>query len=197
MKVERFFAVGITGGIASGKSIASNYLADRYKVYDADQLVHQLYRTDMELIDSIGRVFGPLVIKNGQVNREKLREIIFSDRRLLPDLNSLVHPIVGKHILDAIEKHRLEKTRGLFVIPLLCENNWNEKLDGSLLITCAIEVQVQRLLKRNKFTREQAMIIITSQMPLEKKEKLCTWVIKNETSPKELFSRLAEWEHIL
>ena len=197
MKVERFFAVGITGGIASGKSIASNYLADRYKVYDADQLVHQLYRTDMELIDSIGRVFGPLVIKNGQVNREKLREIIFSDRRLLPDLNSLVHPIVGKHILDAIEKHRLEKTRGLFVIPLLCENNWNEKLDGSLLITCAVEVQVQRLLKRNKFTREQAMIIITSQMPLEKKEKLCTWVIKNETSPKELFSRLAEWEHIL
>ena len=197
MKVERFFAVGITGGIASGKSMASNYLADRYKVYDADQLVHQLYRTDMELIDSIGRVFGPLVIKNGQVNREKLREIIFSDRRLLPDLNSLVHPIVGKHILDAIEKHRLEKTRGLFVIPLLCENNWNEKLDGSLLITCAVEVQVQRLLKRNKFTREQAMIIITSQMPLEKKEKLCTWVIKNETSPKELFSRLAEWEHIL
>ena len=160
MKVERFFAVGITGGIASGKSIASNYLADRYKVYDADQLVHQLYRTDMELIDSIGRVFGPLVIRNGQVNREKLREIIFRDRRLLQDLNSLVHPIVGKHISDAIEKHRLEKTRGLFVIPLLCENNWNQKLDGSLLITCAVEVQVQRLLKRNKFTREQAMIII-------------------------------------
>ena len=197
MKVERFFAVGITGGIASGKSIASDYLADRYKVYDADQLVHQLYRTDMELIDSIGRVFGPLVIKNGQVNRDKLREIIFHDRRLLSDLNSLVHPIVGKHILDAIEKHRLEKTRGIFVIPLLCENNWNQKLDGSLLITCAVEVQVQRLLKRNKFTREQAMIIITSQMPLEKKEKLCTWVIKNETSPEELFARLAEWEHIL
>ncbi len=197
MKVERFFAVGITGGIASGKSIASDYLADRYKVYDADQMVHQLYRTDMELIDSIGRVFGPLVIRNGQVDREKLREIIFRDRRLLPDLNSLVHPIVGKHILDAIEKHRLEKTRGLFVIPLLCENNWNQKLDGSLLITCAVEVQVQRLLKRNKFTREQAMIIITSQMPLEKKEKLCTWVIKNEASPEELFARLDEWEHIL
>tara|TARA_Y100000589_G_scaffold122373_1_gene116746 strand:+ start:771 stop:1364 length:594 start_codon:yes stop_codon:yes gene_type:complete len=197
LKVERFFAVGITGGIASGKSIASDYLADRYKVYDADQMVHQLYRTDMELIDSIGRVFGPLVIRNGQVDREKLREIIFRDRRLLPDLNSLVHPIVGKHILDAIEKHRLEKTRGLFVIPLLCENNWNQKLDGSLLITCAVEVQVQRLLKRNKFTREQAMIIITSQMPLEKKEKLCTWVIKNEASPEELFARLDEWEHIL
>ena len=59
MLVDRFHAVGLTGDSFS-KSLASNYLADRYEIYDADQIVHNLYRNDMELIDSIGRVFGLL-----------------------------------------------------------------------------------------------------------------------------------------
>ena len=118
--------MGVTGGIASGKSLATKYLSSRYEIYDADQIVHDLYCTDMELIDSIGRIFGSHVIENGQVNRPKLREIVFNDRRLLPDLNALVHPLVGKSILNSIRKHREEKTRGIFDIPLLCENNWNQ-----------------------------------------------------------------------
>tara|TARA_Y100000589_G_C27168823_1_gene635772 strand:+ start:82 stop:675 length:594 start_codon:yes stop_codon:yes gene_type:complete len=197
LKVERFFAVGITGGIASGKSLASDYLADRHAIYDADKIVHELYQTDMELIDSIGRTFGSFVIKNGQVNREILREIIFRDRKLLTDLNSLVHPVVGKYLLKTIDRHRMEKTRGIFVIPLLCENNWNNKLDGSLLISCEVELQVQRLISRDKFTREQAMILIDSQMSLEQKRRLCTWVLKNDTTIQEFYERIVGWEQSL
>ncbi len=197
MRVERFYALGLTGGIASGKSLASKYLSDRYAIYDADQIVHDLYRTDMELIDTIGRIFGPNVIKNGQVDRNKLREIVFSDRRLLHDLNSLVHPIVGKVIVDAIRKHRDTRTRGIFVIPLLCENGWNKKLDGSLLISCSVEKQIQRLYKRDGFSRDRAISIINSQMPLEQKMKLCTWVIKNDDELQDFFDRLNEWEDSL
>lgn len=197
MRVERFYALGLTGGIASGKSLASKYLSDRYAIYDADQIVHDLYRTDMELIDTIGRIFGPNVIKNGQVDRNKLREIVFSDRRLLHDLNSLVHPIVGKVIVDTIRKHRDTRTRGIFVIPLLCENGWNKKLDGSLLISCSVEKQIQRLYKRDGFSRDRAISIIKSQMPLEQKMKLCTWVIKNDDEPQDFFDRLNEWEDSL
>ena len=197
MRVERFYALGLTGGIASGKSLASKYLSDRYAIYDADQIVHDLYRTDMELIDTIGRIFGPNVIKNGQVDRNKLREIVFSDRRLLHDLNSLVHPIVGKVIVDAIQKHRDTRTRGIFVIPLLCENGWNKELDGSLLISCSVEKQIQRLYKRDGFSRDRAISIINSQMPLEQKMKLCTWVIKNDNEPQDFFDRLNEWEDSL
>mgnify|MGYP001313871246 CR=1 FL=1 len=197
MRVERFYALGLTGGIASGKSLASKYLSDRYAIYDADQIVHDLYRTDMELIDTIGRIFGPNVIKNGQVDRNRLREIVFSDRRLLHDLNSLVHPIVGKVIVDAIRKHRDTRTRGIFVIPLLCENGWNKKLDGSLLISCSVEKQIQRLYKRDGFSRDRAISIIKSQMPLEQKMKLCTWVIKNDDEPQDFFDRLNEWEDSL
>ena len=193
MLVDRFHAVGLTGGIASGKSLASNYLADRYEIYDADQIVHDLYRNDMELIDSIGRVFGHHVIRNGEVNRDKLRQIVFNDRRLLSDLNALVHPVVGKFILDGIQKHRNEKTRGIFVIPLLCENSWNSKLDGTLLISCSIETQIRRLLDRDGHSRAQASRIIESQMPLEQKMKLCTWVIKNEGLPEALYDQLNQW----
>ena len=194
MRVERFYALGLTGGIASGKSLASKYLSDRYAIYDADQIVHDLYRTDMELIDTIGRIFGPQVINNGQVDRNKLREIVFDDRRLLPDLNAIVHPVVGKFILDGIQKHRDTKTRGIFVIPSLCENSWNSKLDGSLLISCSIETQIQRLLKRDSYTRAQATRIIESQMSLEQKTKLCTWVIENEGVPEALYNKLQKWE---
>ena len=197
MKVERFYAVGLTGGIASGKSLASGHLADRYEIYDADEIVHHLYRTDMELIDSIGRVFGSHVIRNGEVDRSKLREIVFNDRRLLPDLNSLVHPVVGKFILDGIQKHRHRKTRGIFVIPLLCENGWNSKLDGSLLISCSVEIQIQRLLKRDGYTKEHAIRMIDSQMPLEQKMKLCTWVVENECIPEALYEQLNTWEESL
>lgn len=197
MKVERFYAVGLTGGIASGKSLASRYLADRYAIYDADQIVHHLYRTDMELIDSIARVFGSHIVCNGEVNRNKLREIVFNDRRLLQDLNSLVHPVVGKFILNLIQSHRDNKTRGIFVIPLLCENGWNSKLDGSLLISCSIETQIQRLLTRDGYSRLQATRIIDSQMPLGQKMELCTWILENEGVPEVLYDQLQKWEDSL
>ena len=197
MRVKRFFAVGITGGIASGKSLATEYFANRYEIYDADQIVHDLYRTDMELIDSIGRIFGSQVIENGQVNRSKLRDIVFNDRRLLPDLNSLVHPLVGKSILDSIRKHCEEKTRGIFVIPLLFENNWNQKLDGSLLIACTMERQIDRLLSRDGCSREQAIRIINSQMPLSQKMKLCTWIVENNSVPEKFIDQLKQWENSL
>lgn len=194
MKVGQFFAIGLTGGIASGKTLASAYLSHNYPVHDADLIVHELYRTNSELIEAIGVRFGSGIVENGQVRRDKLRELVFNNRDLLQELSGLVHPLVRIELLSLIDQCRAKRRRSIFVIPLLCENGWAKQLDGTLLISCEADVQLKRLMERDKCTLEEARKIISTQMSANERRQFCDWIIENNKSPEDLITALRLWE---
>ena len=134
------FAVGLTGGIASGKSLADAYLSAYFDIVDADLLVHRIYAEDKALIRAIENAFGPDCIRDAVVYRPALKNKVFADPEKLRLLNQIVHPVVGKLLREAIEHARKNEVYTLIVIPLLFENNWDQKLDHVLLVGCHPEI---------------------------------------------------------
>ena len=197
MKSEQFLAIGLTGGIASGKTLASQHLAKKYPVYDADLLVHELYKNDLQLISKIGDLFGRDVIDNGEIRRDRLRKLVFNDTGKLTALNKLVHPAVTHKLLRLIGHSRDRQEPSIFVIPLLCENGWTEKLDGTLLVACDPEIQIKRLLRRDQCSMSEAENIISAQMTVEEKSRYCNWMIENNGSREDFLESLDHWEEQL
>ena len=150
------FAIGLTGGISSGKSVAGEYLRRYFKVMDADALVHDLYQSDSSLIADIAHEFGENCVRNGRVDRKTLGNLVFKNPRSLDRLNSIVHPIVGKRLTDEIERARSEKEITVFLIPLLFEHHWQEKLDSVVLVGCSPATQLARILSRDQRSEEEA-----------------------------------------
>jgi len=187
------FAVGLTGGIASGKSIASTYLKSHFSIIDADLIVHQIYEEDQKLMGAIAREFGKDCIRDSKIYRPALRDKVFSNPDRLRLLNSMVHPIVGERLKESITYARNHSSYHLFVIPLLFENQWEKELDYTLLIGCTREIQVRRIMERNGFSKERALEILATQMSEESKRELCNAVVMNDRDLHWLHSQLENW----
>lgn len=178
--------IGLTGGIATGKSLVSKTLRELgIKVIDADQIAHRvLNRT--EVIDKIKEEFGREIINNkGKIDRKKLGEIVFSEYVKLKKLEEITHPT----ILDVIDQKLKEyKKQDLIVLdaPLLFETYLDQKVDEIWVVYAEESMQIERLQKRDGLDYFEAKCRIDVQMSLKEKVQWADQVINNEGTKQEL-----------
>jgi dephospho-CoA kinase len=194
--------VGLTGGIASGKSTVARMLAAKGAILiDFDELAHALEEPEGPVWREIVGHFGEgILLPDRQIDRRKLGAVVFADREKRDLLNRLVHPAViaeWHRRLKEIEKGDAEAVV-ISDIPLLFEAELKEMVDLILLVNLAPEEQIRRLTARNGFTREEAETRVGSQMPIREKIPHADIVIGNEASVEET-SRAVDrvWEELL
>ncbi|MBN3296522.1 dephospho-CoA kinase domain-containing protein [Amia ocellicauda] len=177
------FLVGLTGGIASGKSTVSAALRELgCAVIDADVVARQVVQPDSPAYRLIVQHFGPeILLESGEIDREKLGSIIFSipeKRRLL---NSLTHPEIHKAMLKQILTFFLRGYRYVILdVPLLFETRRLTRfLKHTVVVYCDPATQLSRLMQRDGLTQEQAEMRVGAQMPLNEKRGLASHVIEN------------------
>jgi dephospho-CoA kinase len=175
----------VTGGIATGKSSFCRLLIDecakKHRLFDSDQCVHGLLTTPA-IIAKITEVFGELVLdEKGQIDRSKLREIVFNDSSCKKLLEGILHPEVRRICLSARIEALTSKDVELFVadVPLYYENGFPIENDKTVLVATTRETQLKRLLKRSPLDLKTANQIIDSQMPVSQKLKLADVVVWN------------------
>lgn len=188
--------IGLTGGIASGKSTVSNMLGEKgFPIIDADIAARAVVEPGQPALQEIADTFGSdLLMADGSLNREKLGSIIFHDEAKRKQLNEIVHPAVRAWMIaeknKAIEKGH--KTI-IFDIPLLFESKLTWMANRTLLVYIAPAIQLQRLMSRNSYTEEEASARIRSQMPIEEKKGLADDVIDNSGTREETAKQLEQW----
>jgi dephospho-CoA kinase len=169
--------LGLTGGIASGKSVVAGILREfGFSVLDADSLAHALIEPGQPAYYEVAREFGAEILApNGQINRAKLGSIVFADRDKLERLNAIIHPRVEATALRQLDQWALDGIRQAAFIEaaLLVEAGYHKILDGLVIAWCRPEQQVERLLARG-FTEDEARQRIAAQLPLEEKLRYAT-----------------------
>lgn len=174
--------IGLTGGIASGKSTVSAWLKSHgFPVIDADLIAREVVEPDEPAYGEIVKAFGRSVLNpDGSLNRQALGKIIFSDRNKRETLNHIVHPAVRKRMIERVSACEAGGEKVVFLdIPLLFEGGLWKWVDKTLLVYVTRAVQIERLTERNHLTEEEAIERIESQMPLESKRKRADAVIDN------------------
>lgn len=193
--------VGLTGGIASGKSTVSNMLKEKgVTVIDADVEARLAVDIGEPAYNEIVNYFGQeVLLEDGNIDRAILGEIIFNSKEKRTKLNSIVHPDVRAR-MDEKRKRAIENGEKIVImdIPLLFESKLKSTVEKTLLVYVDEETQLKRLMERNNFTEDEARSRILSQMPLKDKISLSDAVIDNNGSIEEtrnqLNAILEEWK---
>ena len=184
-----FLNIGITGSIACGKSMVSNYLREKgYTIIDADKLGHIALTSD-EVKEKLKKSFGYTILENNEISREKLGKLVFGNNENLKVLNSIVHPYIRKIILQLQEKHRDERLVFLD-IALLFEAGFEDLVEKIIVVHVDEKIQLARLMSRNALSKEQAMFRIESQMSSNDKSKLGDYVINNSNTKEETYRQI-------
>ncbi|MEB3750198.1 dephospho-CoA kinase [Geobacillus sp. FSL W8-0032] len=192
--------IGLTGGIASGKSTVSAMMRQLgLPVIDADEAARAVVRPEEDAYRQIVAAFGPGILqKNGDIDRAKLGAIVFSDEAERTKLNAIVHPAVRRRMLA--EKEELVRAGAKTIvldIPLLFESGLTDWVDKVLVVFVDEETQLRRLMARNGFTKEEALARIRAQWPLAEKVKRADAVLDNngtiEETRRQLLAVLETW----
>ncbi|WP_247905610.1 dephospho-CoA kinase [Streptococcus anginosus] len=184
--------IGITGGIASGKSTVTNYLRQKgYQVIDADQVVHELQAKGGKLYQALVNWLGSAILNEaGELDRPKLSQLIFSSQENLAKSSQLQNAIIRQELAD--RRDQLAKTEETFFmdIPLLFEQDYADWFDEVWLVYVNPETQIKRLKARNGYSQEEALQRLASQMKLEDKVPYADFVIKNDGNLEELIEQI-------
>lgn len=193
--------VGLTGGYASGKSTVAKMFVELGGVLiDADKLAREVVKPDKQAWFEVVAHFGKgILLKNGELDRKALGEIVFRSGAERERLNAIVHPRVLEEELKAIEEIKEREPDAIVIlsVPLLIESGHNKLCDKIVVVTVDRDTQLKRLMERDGFTREEAVRRISAQIPLSEKVTYADYVIDNrgsrketELQVKEVFSRL-------
>lgn len=190
------FIVGLTGGIASGKSLVARvFKAMGAHIIDADRIVHELIAPGEEAWKEIRDHFGnDILLPDGSIDRRRLGGIIFDDPKERQWLNACLHPRVFEVYLKLVRRimDRAPESVVVFDAALLIETGFHRRMDRTVVVYAEIEQQIERLVSRDGLTREQAMKRIESQMPLNKKREYADYVIENTGSREEAEQKARE-----
>ena len=190
-RATNFLVIGLTGGIASGKSTVARLFREKGAlILDADHIAHEVTAPGKPALKKVVSYFGPEILnKHGFLNRRRLARVVFNSPSKLKKLNSFIHPGVIKIIMDEVKKWKGKK---VIVIdaPLLIEAGLLRKVDRLVVVSSSRATQLKRLVKRNRISLNEARMRISSQMPLKDKVKLADEVISGEISLKELRVRV-------
>jgi dephospho-CoA kinase len=176
--------VGLTGGIGSGKSTVADLFATHgVTIVDTDAIAHALTGAGGAALPSIHESFGDAVIgSDGALDRGVMRDLIFSDPEARRRLEAILHPMIS-HCCELL----IEAATGpyvMIVVPLLVESGrWRERIDHLLVVDCPVEVQIDRVMQRNRFARAQVEAIIATQATRESRLAIADDVIDNSGDP--------------
>jgi len=185
--------VGLTGGIATGKSTVASLLARLgAAILDADQVVRELQRPGTEVYQAILQAFGPSIVqRDGTIDRKRLGEMVFQDEGARRQLEATVHPALVAAIEQRLRAFEAQGMKLCVVeLPLLIEAGAQERFDWVVVVTAPEEVQISRLMADRGLTREEALARIQSQMPLQEKVAAADFVIENVGDLQEMERRV-------
>lgn len=184
--------IGLTGGIGSGKSTVSDMLRERgLPVVDADRIAREMME-EAEVVRRVSESFGEGILNgDGKVDRRKLRREVFEDKHKLQKLNAIFHGQVEARMRQRVETLCKEGHKLIILdVPLLIENNLVTMVDKVWLVACGRETQIERIMKRDGSSREEALRIMEKQMPLDEKRRFADRIIENDASLEELEDRV-------
>ncbi|BBN82711.1 dephospho-CoA kinase [Pseudoalteromonas sp. A25] len=184
------WVLGLTGGIGAGKTAVSNALAKKgIAIVDADVIAKQVVAIDSAGLKAIEKRFGTDILDSeGNLNRAKLRAIIFSDESSKVWLEQLLHPMIRDEILS-----QLQQATGPYVVlsaPLLFENGLDKLCDHTLLVDVPEHIQVARTTARDDVSNEQVKSIIAAQMSRSEKQKRANTILNNDKSLTDMYNEL-------
>jgi len=189
--------IGLTAGIGSGKSVVGNWFREiDIPVIDADAIVHNLYSSESNVTKRIVQVMGEEILESdGSIDRKKLGEIVFNDPDKLDHLNKIVHPEVRIEIDRKLREFRRQNSEIVVMeVPLLFESKMDNLAEKIIVVTIPKERQIERIMERDKISREEAEKIISFQMTNEEREEKADYIIDNSQS---MFSTKQQFEKIL
>ncbi len=184
------YAIALTGGIATGKSTVASLLAlNGMRIIDADTISHEILDASVSWVEE---TFGKEFVDGAKVNRAKLGSLIFSDEKKKRILEEFLHPKIRAEIEQRSIKQDSFKFPYLIDIPLFFEKG-SYDIKNSVVVYTPRDIQLERFIKRNGYTKEESLKRINSQMPIEEKKKRATWVIDNSKDLKHLQKECEEF----
>ena len=185
--------VGLTGGVASGKSTVSAILAELGAVViDADKLAREVVAPGTEGLARVVEAFGPEVLTEaGELDRPALGAIVFADEDARRRLEAIVHPLVRRRGRE-LEAAAPDGALVVHDIPLLAETGQAEKFDAVIVVDAPVETQVERMLSQRGWTREDAESRVAAQATREQRRAVATYVIDNPGTLEDLRDRVTE-----
>jgi dephospho-CoA kinase len=188
------YAIALTGGIATGKSTVASLLAlNGMRVIDADTISHEILDAS---IPWVKEVFGDEFISSSKVDRAKLGNLVFSNIEAKKKLEDYLHPKIRSEIEQRSIKQDGFKFPYLIDIPLFFENGAYD-IKESVVVYTPSNVQLERFIKRNKYSEEESLKRISSQMPIDEKKEKATWVIDNSLNLKHLQQEVEDFVEII
>lgn len=174
--------IGVTGSFGSGKSTVARMFASLgARLIDADRIAHQLISPETSAYRKIVKSFGRRILtKEARIERKKLGRLVFGNRQLLRKLNRIVHP----QVITVIKKEIVKSKKKIFVLdaPLLIEAGLRKKVDLLIVVRNTRKKQIERLLKKDSYSKAEIIKRINSQMALSKKMRLADFIIDNRGS---------------
>jgi dephospho-CoA kinase len=181
--------VGLTGGLACGKSFVGQAFADLgCHLLQADELGHQLLMPGGEAYSPVVREFGPSILgENGEIDRRSLAALVFGDPARLELLNSLIHPLVMRREEEWLAQVAAEDPHGIAIVEaaILIETGSYRRFDKLIVVTCDPEEQVRRSMKRDGVGAEEVQARLSRQMPLAEKRKYADFTIDTSGTKEE------------
>ncbi|CAM2868794.1 dephospho-CoA kinase [Vibrio diazotrophicus] len=185
--------IGLTGGIASGKTTVANMFRDHFgiEIVDADVIARQVVEKGSIGLEAIHQHFGDEILTTeGELNRAELRTRIFANEDEKTWVNQLLHPMIRQQMERDLQ--RVTSPYALLVVPLLTENNLQHMADRVLVVDVDEETQIERTMSRDKVPMEQAKSILAAQASREQRLAIADDVIKNDAKNQKLLPQITE-----
>lgn len=180
--------VGLTGGLASGKSFVGQALAHYgCLLIQADHLGHEVLAPGAEAFEAVVKEFGPDIVADGRIDRRRLATRVFADPQALARLNALVHPPVIAREEKMMAEFAAREPRGIAVVEgaVLIENGSYKRFDRLIVVACTPAQQIERAMHRDGVTEAEVRARLSRQIPLEEKRKVADFVIDTSGTKQE------------
>lgn len=196
--VKMSFVLGITGGIASGKStVVDIFRSEGFPIVDGDIVARKVVESGTEGQLALQQAFGSAIIdEQGNLNREKLGKMIFHDEDKRAKLNKTLDPFIRSEIEAQVEKAKKNNQLVIVDVPLLYEGNYQVLMDKIAVVYVTPEIQLSRLMKRNNLPKDEALERIRSQLSLDEKKKRADILIDNCGSQETTRQQVMDWLRI-
>jgi dephospho-CoA kinase len=174
--------IALTGGIATGKSYVANRLKDAgVPIVDADTLAREVVAPGTPGLAAVRKRFGPdAVRRDGTMDRVRVAQIVFKDKRARLDLEAIIHPAVQHAINDFFDDLPKRTPFAVADVPLLYETGREKQFQSVIVVACPREMQLERLMDRNRLSKEDAERRIAAQLPIDQKVQKATHVISTD-----------------
>lgn len=190
------YILGLTGGIASGKSTVSAYLAQNGAlIIDADLIARQVVaKKSSGLKQIVAKFGGEILTASGELDRKKLGKLVFSNKDLLKALTDITGPLIRAEILREIEAAKKAQVKLVVLdIPLLFETGYQTLCDKVMVVTIPSKLQLERVMKRDNLSAAEARKRIANQLPASKRNELADVLIDNSKSVAETYQQVLKW----